>query len=623
MADLVSFSSVQLVRNVVTLIVLWALAFATTKGVSTTVQVRSNHEHEASEARFELKVGQTEIAFDPKDRAQLLKLERQLEALLNSGTFDSSASIDENEQKRARRGLREIQRLARNLLESSEVSQQRRLRMLLLETVAAVNNLQRPPVPRTIDFFQTPWLFLKRLSRPVGKGRTMADNLVPGLGSDSSLRDPESSTFWRRPASIAGQDLYHGFGRTNLLLESDPLCTYAGPKESFGRNPGFTVECGGLKLKLKFAEISSEPFAVRIFDALGYHADITDYSPGVKVRYSRRLLQEFNSRKPLQTHFTFLRLVPLFTLNLQQSYDPCDFVAGAVLKNGTRCSGQELKRRLFRDPNRPHPERDAANFRPEFESNIAYLQTVPANVQLNSGKSIGPWDFGDLDHASKRELRGAGLLAAWLGWFDTRFDNTRLRLLRHKGQPELEHYFSDLGGVLGETTGLLYARGELPNAFPWTFTYASKTNQLCMDPAPIRLRGYKPIAATPAFAEMTCADARWMARLIGSLTEEQIKDALVASGFDSAGVRLYLAKLVNRRDQMILDLGLASEIPLCRPSGIDRRFSYDPAVQGKESVRCGDGVIQARSSGNRIIRGKLVETGSGPQLIAGPGRFQR
>jgi hypothetical protein len=470
--------------------------------------------------------------------------------------------------------------------------------------------VDRTPLPQTIDFFETPCLFLKRLSRPVGHGRTVADDLQRSDASDSSRRDPQNSTFWRRPQSIPVQDLYHGFGRTNLLLETDPLCTYAGPKESFGRNPGFSVECGELKLKLKFAEISSEPFAARIFDALGYHADITDYSHGVKVRYSRRLFQEFNLRKPLQTHFTFLHVVPLYTLDLQKSYDPFEFIAGAVLTNGTRCSSQELRNRLFREPNRPHPETDTANFRPEFESSIAYLETVPANVQLKTGKSIGPWDFGELDHASKRELRGAALLAAWVGWFDTRFDNTRLRIVRHNGRPELEHYFSDLGGVLGETSGLLYARGELPNAFPWTFTYALKANELITDPAPVRLRGYKPIAPTPAFAEMTCADARWMARLIGALTEEQIKQALVASGFDSAQVRLYLEKLINRRDQMILDLGLANEISLCRPAGIDRHFSYDPALQGNVSVWSGGRVIQAKSSGNRVIRGKLVQADS-------------
>ena len=575
-----------------------------------TVRLRTNHELAAEGRRYELRVGPMQFGFDPSDRSQLLRLGQQVEAALDDRTIDSAGASGENQQKRARRGLVEILDLTRQLLDSAQVSEQEHARALLLEAVAAVNNLERPPVPETVDFFETPWFFIKRLSRPVGHGRNLADDLQPGDSSDSSRRDPVTSTFWRRPDSIPDQDLYHGFGRTNLLLQSDAVCTYAGAKESFGRNPGFAVECDGVKLKLKFAEVSSEPFAARIFDALGYHADVTDYSPGVKVRYSRRLLQGFNSRKPLETHFTFLRVVPLFTLQLQKSYDPFAFLAGAVLTNGTWCSSQELKSKLFRQPNQTHPEKDTANFRPEFESRIAYLQTVAANVQFKTGKSIGPWDFGDLDHASRRELRGAGLLAAWLGWFDTRFDNTRLRVLRHNGRTELEHYFSDLGGVLGETTGLLYARGELPNAFPWTFTYPIKMNQLFRDPSPIRLRGYKPIAPTAAFAQMTSADARWMGRLVAALTEEQIKQALIVSGFDSAQVRLYLEKLVSRRDQMILDLGLADEIPLCRPSGVNRHFSYDPTSKGSMAVGCDGKVIQARASGSRVIRGKLVKADS-------------
>ena len=381
------------------------------------------------------------------------------------------------------------------------------------------------------------------------------------------------------------------------------------------------TECDGTPIKLKFAEVSSEPFASRIFDALGYHTDSTDYAPRVRVRYSRQMLQEFNSRKALKTHFTFMGFVPMFTLQLQKRYDPFDYMTKAVLVDGRTWSSAQLKRKLFLNPDRPHPEEESSNFRTEVESAIDYVETVPANVQVKTGKSVGPWDFGDLDHASRRELRGAGLLAGWLGWFDTRFDNTRLRIVRQKGRPELEHYFSDLGGVLGKTTGLLYARGESPNAFPWTFTRPSelrRSRTRGTGPSvraaakqgaalPFRLQGYKPIAPTPAFAEMTLDDARWMARLIGALSEDQITQALVASGFDSAQVRLYLEKLVGRRDQMIVDLGLSDEIPLYRPSSKDRHFSYDPAIDGAVRICIGTETVRAPMGENIIVDGELLK----------------
>jgi hypothetical protein len=559
---------------------------------------------------------QRRVRFDLANRADLQRLEVSVRLELDRpGDAANRPTFD----KRFRRGLREIQRLTEMLLNCKEAQEARRLQMMLAEAAAAADNLRQAPLPGTIDFLQVPLAFLERLSRPVGQGHTVAGNLQPGDHADSSWSDPEPSTFWRRPQSIAGRELYHGFGRSHLLLESEPLCTYAGPKESYGRNPGFDIECEGVKLKVKFAEVSSEPFATRIFDALGYHTDPTDYAARVKVRYSRRIFAEFNSRKPLQTHFTLLGFLTVYTLDLQQHYDPFAYVSTAVLADGRRWSGAELKRRLLRNPSLPLAETEASNYRPEIESAIDYLETVPANVQERVGKSIGPWDFGQLDHPSRRELRGAGLLAAWLGWFDTRPDNTRLRIVQRDGRCELEHYFSDLGGVLGETTGILYARGELPNAFPWTFTRPPLWQGEHRLARPFRLTGYKPVVRTPAFAAMTLDDARWMARLIGALSEEQIEQALIGSGYDSAQVRLYLAKLLSRRDQMIIDLGLANEIRLTE-SAKNRRFSYNPVTDGALRVQIEGTLVEAPAGMHRIVNGKLLLTtsqlGSAPRVQA-------
>jgi hypothetical protein len=271
-----------------------------------------------------------------------------------------------------------------------------------------------------------------------------------------------------------------------------------------------------------------------------------------------------------------------------------------------RLSRWEFKQRLFYHPDRPQAQNDPADFRGEFESRIDYLETIPASVQSKTGKSIGPWDFGDLDHASRRELRGAGLLAAWVGWFDTRYDNTRLRVLEKHGG-ELAHYFSDLGGVLGQTSGMLYDHGELPNSFPWTFTRPPLWQGPHHLARPLRLTGYKPIAVTPAFAAMTLDDARWMGRMIAALSPEQLQQALVASGFDSAQARLYLAKLLSRRDHMLQDLGLLKEPQSARHFTGNRHFSYDPMTQGAFQVRVAGSIAEAPIGTHCIVNGKLVE----------------
>ena len=556
---------------------------------------------------YELRLGKERLRFDPRSELDLQRLAQALQAKLNRPRAGARRTSSE---KRFRRGLQQLQRLAETAAACSEPAPKNALITSVLETLEAINNSQRPPVPARVDVLQTPWLFQRQFHRPVARGQEPATNLQPGPQEDLSQLNPLPSTFWQAPPPIAKQDLYHGFGRASWWQIQDKLCDYSGPKESYGLNPGFDVDCEGRKFKLKFAEISSEPFATRIFAALGYNADPTDYAPRVRIHYARALFREFNSRRPLGTRFTFLGVLPLYKMELQRRYDPFAYITEAVLRDGRHWSGRELRSQLFRDSARRFPESDPANFRPEVESDIEYLVTVPANFQETEvrGKSIGPWDFGQLDHANRRELRGAGLLAGWLGWFDTRFDNTRLRIVQHDGHAELAHYISDLGGVLGETSGLLYARGELPNAFPWAFTRPPLRQGPHRMAIALRLEGYKPIAQTAAFEAMTIDDARWLARLLGQLTERQLVEALVASGYDSAEVRLYTEKLLSRRDRMIIDLGLSDEMPLCRPGGVDRKLTYDPVANGPVSIDVpGQSQIQAPIGRHRIVGGKLIE----------------
>ena len=563
--------------------------------------------------KYELRLQHERLKFDPASNLDLTKLEGAVEAALQqSATASQDSKLQRHSlQKRNRRGLEELLRQIGAVRASATAAERSECVALLLEVVVALNNDQRPPLPATIDALEMPWVFLRQLHRPVGRGHTPAMNLALGPQSDLSLLDPLPSTWWHRPSAISATDMYHGFGRTNWRHFENRVCEYLAPKKSFGLNPGFEVDDEGLSIKLKFAEVSSEPFVTRVFDALGFQTTPIDYAPAVKVRYDRRIFQEFHSRRPMHTRFTFLFFIPLHTLELQKYYDPFAYIAWAVRRDGTRWSSPELKARLFHDPKRPHPEEEDANFRPEVETDIDYLITVPANFQARvpNIKRIGLWDFGQLDHADRRELRGAGLLAAWLGWFDTRFDNTHFCTVTRQGGTELVHQISDLGGGLGETSGLLYWRGESPNAFPWTFTRPPLWQGPHRLAITLRLEGYKPIVPTKAFAEMTIDDARWMARLIGQLTEQQLVQALVAAGYDSAAVHLYTEKLISRRDRMVLDLGLAHEIPPLRPKGVDRTFSYDPLVDGPVTIVVSGGLgfeVQIPAGKDRIVRGRLI-----------------
>jgi hypothetical protein len=269
---------------------------------------------------------------------------------------------------------------------------------------------------------------------------------------------------------------------------------------------------------------------------------------------------------------TGMFFVPMFRFNLQAAYDPCAFIDHAVLKSGETISADALKSMLLRNPLRKHPEQFPDAFNSDAEEQIDYLVTKPVNVQIEPAHThnLGPWAFGGHDHENLRELRGAGILAAWLGWWDSRFENTRLRVVKTADGPTLKHFWTDLGGGLGRAAGTFSHSCEKPDDFGWSFTRATTSGHETR----FEIKGYEPVENTPAFAAMTIDDARWMARLIAQLSEAQIADALRASGFAPSEIQIYTDKLISRRDNLLRDLQLTTEFALLRPNG--RQPEYPP-----------------------------------------------
>jgi hypothetical protein len=179
--------------------------------------------------------------------------------------------------------------------------------------------------------------------------------------------------------------------------------------------------------------------------------------------------------------------------------------------------------------------------------------------------------------------------------------------VRDTDDVQLQHFFSDLGGGMGAGTGLFSPRGENPNDFAWTFTSPEIVRGPGRMTTPFRIQHFKPTVPTQAFAAMTADDARWMARLIGQLTENQLRAALIASGYDNAEARLYLEKLISRRDQMIRDLQLQDEIPLLHPTSPSRDFSYNPTTDGPFSAKVNGTTIAARESAAVVVGGKFLK----------------
>lgn len=453
-----------------------------------------------------------------------------------------------NPPPKIRRGLKALETLATAALTSPVPAERSAYCRQIAEVSAAIQNNNRSPVPQSIDLLQLPFVHYRYISGRVGTGFLPAANLrAPDGAQDLSQIDPLSSTFWRPPQNIATQDLAVGFGRAARPNFEEPVWEYVAAKNGFGAHAGFEARHGSTRIKIKFGELHSEPFTARIFHALGYHVDATDYSPGLTVKYDPRIFSDFNTRKALNTKISAAGLLPVWTIQFQPEHDPFACIAMTVFKDGTTLDGRALKETLLTA---------TAEARSSLESRIHYVVTTPANVQIKNPdeENIGPWDFGQLGHEHLRELRGAGLLAAWLGWFDSRFENTRLRVVRSGHRIELKHVFSDLGGGLGKSVGWSGWQGESAAEFPDTFTEPEIVQGKGRMTIPFRVVNFRPIENTPAFKAMTIDDARWMARMIKQLSEEQIAAALRASGFDEVNVETFCSKLLSRQEKMLKDL---------------------------------------------------------------------
>jgi hypothetical protein len=462
-------------------------------------------------------------------------------------------------------------------------------------------------------------------------GRGSADNPAWNLSRydvpDLSLVDPKPSSFWVRPNSIADKDLFTPYDRKVNPDMADSICTYASPHKGNGAHPSFEVTWHDSKWKVKFdEEQSSGPFASRIFWALGFPVDIYDFTPIVKVRWDKRILTKFNSRK-LNSMQLKIAHIPITTLRANKYYNPFDYIGYAVLKDGSRISSAQLREKCFpvaagkKLPARP--ELDHSLYNKEFGKTIDYVALTNASFTTKEPadgvKEIGYWDYNNLNHSKLREVRAMCILNAWLGNWDTRWANNRFYLVDKKeGEPQLKQVVSDLGALFGNSTGMIrYVNGKLkvnvyqnaPNDFPWTFTHPQDPG---MSTVPIH--DYMPDFKTDPFYEMNIDDARWMARLIAQLTEQQLKSALIGAGYEAPRARLILEKLVARRDKMIQDLGLSDEIKPLRAHPIDRKFSYDPRTDGEFEVTISSGErVAARNTGKFTIRNGFLVTLPTPQ----------
>jgi hypothetical protein len=420
---------------------------------------------------------------------------------------------------------------------------------------------------------------------------------------------PAPSSFWSDPGPVTSKDLYRGFGRAAVPSYDDVVCRYLEPKTGWGAHPGFDVRCGGDDLKFKLGdEVYGGPFNTRIFDALGYHTTPIDHIDAMKLAYDRRVFTQFHSRRPLTMRAKVL-FVPVMTRTVTDAESPFELIESAVMKDGRTLTAAQLESALLGGarPTRdePRPYTVESHYDPAVESQVAYLVWKRGTLghEPDTLRHIGPWNYDQLDHADRPEVRAAFVLSAWLDQYNMRWENTRLSYVEEDGVRHLRHVFSDVGSGLGLAQSLTKSANSDVEKMLWEVTERRGDGT-------VRFADFAPNVSNDAFRRLTWDDARWMLRRIGALSERQVLEGLLATGMSAAEVRLALEKLLSKRRKMIADFGLSPEFPELAARRIDRGLDFDPrdpAQLRTVTLVLADGTSVSPKTGDLVVKaGHLV-----------------
>lgn len=428
--------------------------------------------------------------------------------------------------------------------------------------------------------------------------------ITPDDEGDGGRKDPVNSNYWASMPNDGTVDLKAGFGRAAPVNMENEICAYDSAKDGWGAHPGFNVQCKGEEYKFKLGdEIYSGPFNTRIYWLVGYNVTPIDRIDEMKVAYDRRILSEFHSRKHLAFSVNIFNQ-PLHSFVVTNYTDPFSWISHAKLKDGRKIPGMQLKKLLLKyipagDVTKreyKRPEVIPGNFREDLESQIEYLAFVPGALghKSKSIKTIGPWQYNEFERHGLREVRAILILAAWVGNYNMRWENTRLSYVKENGQKNsqwnLKHFLSDVGSGLGTATRVMEMENSRIDDMLWRVTEPYRGDG-------VKLSGIEQNDVdNKAFKKLTFEDGQWMVRKLAGISEQQIWDALGGAQMPAASRRVAFEKLLSRRIHMIRDFGLAGEYPALVKRKINPGFSFTPTAQD------GYGWDQEKVVNGRIVK---------------------
>jgi hypothetical protein len=210
------------------------------------------------------------------------------------------------------------------------------------------------------------------------------------------------------------------------------------------------------------------------------------------------------------------------------------------------------------------------------------------------GKVLGPWTYEGrrsddpndvIDHQDRRELRGMEVLAAWLGYYDSREQNTMASFVSAGDGGYVRHYMLDVGNAFGSVWEPPMLGRRITHSYYLDFPYLLEDFVTLgmirrpWDRARISDFGsqfgyydadnfdpdrFRPGYPNPAFVRKSERDSAWMARIIAHFEEPVIR-AIVKAGRLAPEPETRLLTVLRGRREKILRRYLARLSPLTAP----------------------------------------------------------
>ena len=466
-----------------------------------------------------------------------------------------------------------------------------------LEVISSFNNNFKRAFEMKLEILAFPVEIVKRLSPFRIKN-----------GEDDSDLKVKNSSFW---TDRSNEKINMATGQSTMDLSpfKTTVCDYSGAKTGRGTHLGFKIKCFDKKFKVKMGEVETGPFNTRLYYRLGFNVPAINYLPGLKVRYNSKIFTELYAGKNQYLDVTLAK-ARVKEISVSRKGKMLEKIAYAVLKNGDKMSSKDFFQKLHPvcDDELNRCQFDDKKFDPSIERDVDYLVFNPVAVAEDAPeKEFGSWDYDDLDHKERTELRSLVLLGAWTGNYDLRRDNTKLQWNSKTG--EIRHFISDCGTAFSNQS--LPGKPFHINKMKWevsdridTVTTDDITGEESID-SDYQIH-FLPLMDHKVFKNLTLPEARWMVRLIAGVSESELTEALIASGFSMSEMLLAREKLISIQKNYIETFKLQKEFPALMNRTINKKMNYQSNLETSTLVLPNGHSYEVEERDHKIVNGKLI-----------------